>query len=173
MRLRRWILAALSAAALVPAQPCAAENAYKGEKTVGLAAGYATYNSSGAAGIEFTYRFSHHFRLAPEVLYVFRHRDTDALQLNINADVPFQTSTRCDIYPFAGINYSSWNRHGALRADDGNHDVSNRTTRFGLNAGAGVNFMASENLRLGLKCGYTFIKEYGEAVILASIAYRF
>lgn len=171
--MKTWIIAAIAATALFPAQRTSAENIYKGEKTVGLTGGYHSYNSSGVAGIEFTYRFSKHFRLSPGVMYVFRHRDTDALQLNINADVPFPTSSRCDIYPFAGLCYSSWNRHGSLRVEDENHDVSNRTSRLGLNVGGGVNFAASGNLRLGVRAGYSFIKEYGGAMALATIAYRF
>ncbi len=60
---------------------------YSGEKTLGVEAGYTTKNKSGMAGIEFTYRFSKHFRLAPSVNYVFRYNKQDALLLNVHAHV--------------------------------------------------------------------------------------
>lgn len=176
MTLKDWIIAA-AAALTVATAPCASAEGnprkYRGEKTVGLAAGYHSYNHSGAAGLLFTYRFSEHFRLAPSAEYVFRHHNQDALVINLNAEVPFQVHPRCDIFPYAGINYSSWNRHGALRHTDDNHDVGNRTSRLGLNAGAGVNFHASTSMRLGLVAGYAFVKDYGGALVMVSIGYSF
>ncbi len=173
MKLKTCIFAATALVASLAGTECSAENYQQGEKTVGLAAGYHTYNQSGAAGVIFTYRFSRHFRLAPDATYIFRHHDTDALQLNVNAQVPFLLGEKWDIFPLAGLNYSSWNRHGSLKASDDNHDVSNRTSRLGLNAGAGANVTLSESLRLGISGRYTFVKGYNGAMFLASISYRF
>lgn len=173
MTIKAWIAAAVATLAVSAAPGAMADNIYRGEKTVGLAAGFHSCNRSAVAGIEFTYRFSAHFRLAPSVAYVFRHHDKDALVLNVNAQVPFQVSDRCDIYPFAGVNYSSWNRHGDLRRLDESHDVGYRTTRLGLNAGAGANFNVSASLRLSITAGYSFVKDHGGALALAGIAYRF
>ena len=51
-------------AALIPT----AAFAQKGEKTVGLRAGYSTRNESAIAGVYFQYRFSRYFRLAPNLV---------------------------------------------------------------------------------------------------------
>ena len=173
MTLKTCIVAATAMVAAFTWPVYAAENYQKGEKTVGLTAGYHTYNQSGAAGVIFTYRFSRHFRLAPDATYIFRHHDTDALQLNVNAQVPFMLGQGWDIFPLAGLNYSSWNRHGSLRLADDNHDVGNRTSRLGINLGAGANVTLSESLRLGISGRYTFVKGYNGAMFLASISYRF
>lgn len=173
MRLNRYIFAAATTLWLASGQQSVAENYCKGEKTVGLGAGYHSCNRSAVAGIGFTYRFGRHFRLAPGVNYVFRHHDTDALCIDINAEVPFTLSPRWDIYPLAGITYASWIRHGTLREWAGNHDVGDRTSRLGLNAGAGANLTLSSNLRLGLSAAYTMVKEYNGVEILARISYCF
>lgn len=173
MKLNRWILGAVTAIGLAAGQHCYAGNNYKSEKTVGLTAGYHSCNRSAIAGVEFTYRFSKHFRIAPEVLYVFRNNNKDALCLNINADVPFPLSERWEVYPFAGITYSSWTRHRANRQLSDDPDVGDRTSRLGINAGAGANLNIASSLRLGVSACYTAVREYNGVEILASIAYRF
>ena len=172
MNFKTCIFAAAVASALT-GTACHAADYCKGEKTVGLTTGYHTYNRSAVAGVIFTYRFARHFRLAPDATYIFRHHNTDALQRNVNAQVPFPVGQNWDIYPLAGINYSSWNRHGSLRLNEDNHDVSNRTSRLGLNAGAGANVALSESLRLGVSGRYTFVKGYNGAMFTASISYSF
>ena len=97
---------ALSAANAFTALTAAADE-YSGEKTLGLQTGYITYNQSAVAGIEFTYRFNRNFRLAPSVNYVFRHKSVDALMINLNAQVPFPFAGKWEVFPLAGINYSS------------------------------------------------------------------
>ncbi len=145
---------------------------YSGEKTLGVEAGYTTKNKSGMAGIEFTYRFSKHFRLAPSVNYVFRHNKQDALLLNVNAHVPVPLSGKWEFYPLAGINYSSWSFHNGKTAND-DADVTSRVSRFGLNVGAGFGLNISSTLRLDLSADYVIIKEFGGCNILAKISYQF
>ncbi len=142
---------------------------YTGQKCLGLQAGYTTYNKSAMAGIEFTYRFNKHLRLAPNVSYAFRNNHTDALLININAQVPVPMGGKWEIFPLAGINYSSWNYHNTT----GHDDVGTRVSRFGLNLGAGVGIAVTPNLGLGITADYTFIKEFHGCSILAKIAYRF
>jgi len=145
---------------------------YTGRKTLGLQTGFSSYNKSALAGIEFTYRFNRHLRFAPSANYIFRRFSKDALSVNLNVHVPFQITPRWDIYPFAGLNYSSWNYHTSGTANE-DSDVTSRITRFGINAGAGVGLNLSQSLTLGLSAGYTFIKVFHGANIYARIAYRF
>ena len=160
--------------ALISGGPVAkSANSYRGEKTVSLGVGYHSFNQSALAEVGFTYRFSTYFRLAPSVQYVFRRHNEDAMQINLNAEVPLPVAARCDIYPLAGLCYTSWNHHGTLLNPDNNRDVGTRTSRLGINAGAGFNIRFPGALRLGASAGYTFVKGYHGAFVAARIAYAF
>lgn len=146
---------------------------YTGEKTLGIQAGYTSYNESAMAGIEFTYRFNRNFRLAPNVEYVFRHKEVDALLININAQFPIPFAQRWEVYPLVGVNYSSWNYHPADRSPIDRGDVSDRDSRFGLNAGGGIRVNATQSLSLGVTADYVIIKHFHGCNIRATIAYQF
>lgn len=167
MRLKAALVALIAFTSL-----SAAADGFSGEKSLGLQTGYISYNESALAGIEFTYRFSRNFRIAPSVNYVFRHKNVDALMINLNAQVPFPFAQRWEIFPLAGINYSSWNYHNGTSAND-DADVSSRVTRFGLNIGAGIGFAATSSLRLSVTADYVAIKHFSGCNILAKIAYSF
>lgn len=143
-----------------------------GQKTVGFQTGFNSYNSSAIAGIEFTYRFNRHLRLAPSVNYVFKHNSTDALALNLNMHVPFNLTHGWEIYPYAGLNYSSWNFHDIEAVND-DSDVTSRITRFGLNVGAGVGVNLTPTMKLGVAADYVLIKQFDGVSVVAKIAYTF
>lgn len=149
----------------------ASADEFSGEKTLGLQTGYTSYNQSAVAGMEFSYRFSRNFRLAPSVNYIFKHENVDALMINLNAQVPLPFAGRWEAFPFAGLNYSSWNYHNTDAAN--NPDVTTRISRFGLNIGGGISYAATQTLRLSLTADYVVIKQFSGCNILARIAYRF
>ena len=151
----------------------------KGEKSLGPKIGYVSRNESASAGLVFQYAFSQHFRVAPELGYIFRHNNYDAFTFDLNAHFPFDfTGERVAFYPLGGINYSSWSHHfknGSFE-DTGiieSNDVSTRTARFGLNIGAGFDLRCNETLKLTLEAKYIFIKGYSTAAICAGISYVF
>lgn len=155
----------------VPA-PVALADHFTGEKTLGLAAGYSGYNRSAVTGVEFTYRFCRNLRVAPSMDYVFRHRGTDAMQLNLDLQTPLPVARGVALYPLVGLNYSSYNRHSRA-ADPSLDDVTTRQSRFGLNLGGGLDLDVTRSLRLGLSAHYTLIHRFHGATLLARIAYRF
>ena len=163
----------ITALALAGVAVCGSAQESNHEKTVGLTAGYVGHNNSGLAGIEFTYRFSSHFRLAPQALYAFRHHEEDALIINLNAQVPFSLGGGWEIYPLAGINYTSWNFHGSKLEARDDADVTSRINRFGLNAGGGIGLTLSPTLRIGAEAQWAFVKGYRSGNVLAKIAYIF
>lgn len=180
MSAKRLIAAALAATALCGGTAALADD-YSGEKTLGIRVGYNTYNQRPLAGAQFSYRFNRLLRLSPAVEYVFRNDGLDALMVDLNMEFVFPLAQgRCDIYPLAGVNFSSWNFHhldyvhidpnGKLTPTD---DVSSRVSRFGLNAGAGFGFNVTRSLRLSVTGTYTFIKEFHGANITMGIHYRF
>lgn len=146
----------------------------KGEKSLGPKIGYISKNKSATAGLYFQYAFSDHFRLSPEAGYIFRHNDLDAFVVDINGHVPFNfTGEKVAFYPLAGLNYSSWSRyyhHNEMMETD---DVSTRTSRFGLNVGAGFDMRCTETLKLTLEAKYTLMKTYSTAAITVGIGYVF
>lgn len=151
-----------------------AQAAERGEKSFGVRTGYVSRNKSMDAGLFFQYAFSSHFRLEPSADIVFRHDDRDAFMIDLNAQVPFSFSnSNFDLYPFAGVNYSSWNRHFPDDMSNFNDDVSTRTNRFGLNFGAGFDLRVSSSLKLNLQAGYTLVKANSALRILVGIAYVF
>ena len=151
----------------------------KGEKSLGPKIGYVSRNESASAGLVFQYAFSQHFRISPELGYIFRHNDYDAFTFDLNAHFPFDfTGERVAFYPLGGINYSSWSHHFRNEIpEDTNiiesNDVSTRTARFGINIGAGFDLRCTETLKLTLEAKYIFIKGYSTAAICAGISYVF
>lgn len=170
-RLCSLFLAFVSIAFVLQEAP--AENRYKGEKTLGIELGYASRNNSAITGIEFTYRFSRCFRLAPAINYTFRHDNTDALALNINAQIPFSLNKQgsWELFPIAGIGYTSWNFHSPKGWLD--EDVTTRRNRLGLNIGVGTGVNVSSGMRLGAKVEFALNQGYSSANALAFIAYIF
>ena len=153
-----------------------AEAASRGEKTFGVRTGYVSRNKSADAGLFFQYTFSEHFRLQPAADIVFRHDDRDAFMIDLNAQVPFAMSTpNFSLYPFAGLNYSSWNYHSPMQdtEDRFSDDVTTRKNRFGVNLGAGFDLKLSETLKLNLEAGYTLVKSNSALRILVGIGYVF
>ena len=145
----------------------------KGEKSIGLRGGYATSNHSAVAGLYFQYAFSSRFRLAPDIMYTFRHNGTDAYSLNLNAHVPFAlNNSKIAIFPIAGINYTSWNISGGKEIDE-NNDAKSRIDRLGLNLGGGVEYFVKPTLKLSLEAKYRALKDYGSGVFTVSIGYVF
>lgn len=146
----------------------------KGEKSFGPKIGYISKNKSAMAGLFFQYAFSEHLRVAPEIGYVFRHNDMDAFTIDINAHVPFGfTGEKAAFYPLAGLNYSSWNCHFDREEFERSDDVSTRTSRFGMNLGAGFELRCNESLKLTLEAKYCLIKSFSSAQIAAGISFIF
>lgn len=168
-RIRRAAVSALFViAVLLPASVCA----QRGEKSVGVLGGYTTANHSGVAGLYFQYRFSEHFRLSPDVEYIFRNNDVDGFVVDMNAHVPFDfAGRRVSLYPLAGINYTTWSRHFPT-SEDG-IEASERKKRFGLNVGAGVELRVTSSLRIFGEGKYSWVKNFEAGVFNVGIGYVF
>lgn len=149
--------------------------AKKGEKTLGVRTGYVTRNNSADIGLYFQYTFSEYFRLQPAADMIFRHNGRDAFTFDLNAQFPIAIgSEKFSLYPFAGLNYSSWNYNRNTLDDDGIQIVTNsRTNGLGANLGAGFDLNVSPTLKLSLEGEYTFVKRNSGVRILVGIGYVF
>ena len=125
-------------------------------------------------GLVFQYSFSRHLRVAPEIGCVFKHKNMDAFTIDFNFHTPFTfTGEKAALYPLAGLNYSSWNRTMPRELVDEIDDITTRTSRFGLNLGAGFELRCSRTLKLGIEAKYTLIKSYSGASLAAMVCYVF
>lgn len=151
-------------------------SAQKGESCFGLQTGFTSNNRSAIAGLFYQYGLSSHLRIAPEMGCVFRHHDKDAFTVDLNCHVPLAiTSSNAQLYPLAGLNFSSWNHHHihVEAGDDGYDDVSTRKNKLGVNVGAGFQLMASAALKLKVEAKYTITTHYSTFVLGVGIGYVF
>lgn len=151
---------------------CASAQYDRGTKSFGPKAGFVSRNTSAVAGITFDYTFSRHFRLAPEVAVIFRHKDLDGLSVDVNAQFPFPfQGGRAAFYPLAGLDYTSWGVHSFDELK--NKDVTNHRNGLGVNVGAGLEFYCTSSLKLSVEGRYTFLRHYPTAFATVGIAYVF
>ena len=138
--------------------------------TFGIEAGYNTRYETPVAGLAFTYRLKPHFRLGADADIAFRHKDYDALLLDVDAHFPFASNAHVEFYPLVGANFSAWSHHIVNENDD---DVTTRTSAFGLNFGGGMGIKVTSTLKLNIQARYTLVSQRSGARITAGIAYVF
>ena len=150
-------VAAVVALMLVPA----AGFAQRGEKTLGIAGGYATHNDGGYANIYFQYGFADHVRIAPEVGYVFRNDGKSAFETSVDMQFPFRLARGFSIYPLAGVTFNSWKEHD---------DTLNRA---GFDFGAGFDIYLTSYLKLTLQGKYSLMNDTSGGFFDMGIGYVF
>lgn len=172
MRFRQSALAALAAASIIAPSGLSAE-VKRGQKTLGVSAGYVTLNKSASAGLNFSYAFSRHFVLAPSVDYVFRNENLDGMLLNVDYIGPWQlaASNKWFVYHIIGLNYGSWSTHAVDPVS--NDDVTSRKSHPGMNFGAGVAFDVKPTLRLKVQGKYNWMKHHSSGLFSVGISYVF
>ena len=138
--------------------------AQKGEKTVGILAGYTTENQSGIAGLFFQYRCNSLLRLSPECMFAIKNDNRSAFLFNGNAHFLIKASEKANFYPLVGITFHNWKYY--------NSDENNKF-RLGGNIGAGFEIMATSTLKLSVEAKYSLVKDFSSGNFYASIGYVF
>lgn len=136
--------------------------AQSGEKTLGVAGGFATYNSGGLAKLYFQYSFSNHVRIAPEVGYVFRNEGKSAFVMSVDMQFPFKLAKGFAIYPLAGVTFNNWTWHDDKHA-----------SRVGADFGAGFDIYLTSNLKLSMQGKYSMMNDTDGGFIDFGIGYVF
>ncbi len=137
-------------------------SAQSGEKTLGVAGGFSSYNNGGYAGIYFQYSFADHLRLAPEMGYVFRNDGASAFAMSLDVQVPFRIARGFGIYPLAGLTYNNWSYIG-----DGH------ASRLGADVGAGLDFYLTSNFKLTLQGKYSMMNDTSGGFFNVGFGYVF
>lgn len=152
-------LAMLGAALLMPAEANAQS---KGEKTLGLAGGFSTYNNGGYANIYFQYQLAQHVRLAPEIGYMFRNEGKSGFEISADVHFPFRLGRGFGIYPLVGLTLNNWSYSG-----DGH------ATRGGFDFGAGFDISLTSYLKLTLQGKYSLMNDTSGGFFNMGIGYVF
>lgn len=137
-------------------------SAQKGEKTLGIAGGFATQNDGGYADIYFQYSFHKNIRIAPEIGYAFRNDGKSAFLMSIDMQFPFRLARGFNIYPLAGVTLNSWN-----------HKFGGTDTRVGFDFGAGFDIYLTSYLKLNLQGKYSLMNDYSGGFFNMGIGYVF
>lgn len=150
------IVAAIGA--LFPAQA----NAQKGEKTLGLMGGFATYNDGGFSDVYFQYTFADHIRLASDIGYVFRNDHKSAFVLDVDMHFPFRIARGFSVYPLAGFTFNNWS-----------YEYNGNASRAGANFGAGFDIYLTSYLKLSLQGKYSLMNDTSGGFFGMGIGYVF
>jgi len=134
----------------------------RGEKTLGVMGGFATYNDGGFADVYFQYSFHQHIRGAADLGYVFRNDHASAFVFDIDVQFPFRIVKGFGVYPLVGFTFNNWNYGGG-------HNVS----RAGANFGAGFDVYLTSNLKLTLQGKYSMMNDTGGGFFGLGMGYVF
>lgn len=158
--LRRALLPAiiLMAFCLFPTQGYARS----GNSTLGVGAGYASGNDGAYTSLFYQYSFARHVRIAPDVSYIFRHRNLSGFAFNADMHFPLNLTKGINLYPLAGVAFNTWN-----------YKEGSNTTRLGLNFGAGFDFRFTPSFKLTVQYKYTLAKDVGSSYVGMGVGYCF
>lgn len=137
-------------------------SAQKGEKVIGIAGGYASYNDGGFANVYFQYGIANHVRIAPEIGYIFRNDGISGFEVSADVHFPFRIAKGFGVYPLAGLTLNNWTYH-----DDGH------ATRAGFDFGAGFDFHLTQEFKLTLQGKYSLMNDTGGAFLQVGFGYVF
>lgn len=157
--IRRSALILLAAVAINAAAPAA--NAQTGEKTLGVAGGFATRNNGGFANVFFQYTLAPHVRIAPEIGYMFRNEGKSGFEISGDVHLPFRVARALNVYPLAGLTFNSWTHN------------SHTQSRVGLDFGGGFDLYLTSNLKLMLQGKYSLMNDVGGGFFQMGFGYVF
>jgi len=134
----------------------------RGEKTLGVSGGYATYNHNAYADIFFQYTFVPHVRLSTDVGYVFRNDEKSAFEISLDMHFPFRIVSGLQVYPLVGVTFNNWNYQNEENASS-----------FGADFGAGFDFYMTDYLKLTLQGKYSLMNKASGSFFGLGIGYVF
>lgn len=136
--------------------------AQKGEKTLGIAGGYASHNEAGYADVYFQYTFAPHLRIAPELGYIFRGEGKSGFECSVDMQFPFRISRGFNFYPLAGLTLNNWSfKHGE-------HE-----TRGGFDIGGGFDLYLTQSFKLNIQGKYSAMNDTSGLFLNLGIGYVF
>lgn len=166
MRISLFLLMLSVVAAMASAQTV------RGDKSIGVTAGYASHNKSASAGLSFDYAFSRYVVVAPSVDIVFPHHGASAGLFNFDLRVPlrFSSPATVEFFPIVGVNFNSW-KYTSHDTDPMTGDTTSwRSSHLGLNLGAGLQWRIKPTLKVYFQARYTSTPDNPNTLLLLGIS---
>ena len=168
MSLKKKLQASLSTAVLLASVILCAPGAHafgKGEKSMGVMGGYATYSHSGYVSANFQYTFARHFRLAPEIGYVFLNNGRSGMEVSADMHFPFRVARGFGLYPLAGLTFQGWSVKVLGERES--------WSRFGGDFGIGADIYFTNFLKMTFQGKYSWLKDTSGFFVGMGLSYVF
>lgn len=164
--MRKAILTLGALAAMILCVPSESAMAIgRGEKSLGVMGGFATYNSGGYMNVNFQYAFADHFRIAPEVGYVFRNKGKSAFEISCDMHFPFRLAKGFGIYPLVGLTFNNWTID--------TYPGSENWARFGGDFGLGFDIYFTSYLKMSIQGKYSLMNDTSGGFFGLGMSYVF
>lgn len=146
----------------------------KGDMGVGVNLAYGTKSGYSNLGIgaKFQYNIIGKIRIEPSATYFLKKDYVSMWDINANVHYLFGINEKIRIYPLAGlavlgVSYD-WGDLG-----DWGVKASNSSTNFGINLGAGGEYLITEKIALNLELKYQIVSDWNRLIFLLGVAYKF
>lgn len=137
-------------------------------KAVDLAAGiglnYATKFDQAGLGLKVQVGLTPNWRIQPEIIYFFQNRNVSTFQANFDVHYAFNIAPKLNVYPLAGVSFSSWS-----------YDYSDcdANTRFGVNLGAGLEYRVASRLDIFVEERGQITSDYSQSLATMGVKFHF
>ena len=145
----------------------------------GFASNYKTFG----LGAKFQYCITEDFRAEASGDYFFKKDYTSAWDVNLNVQYLIPISEGFYVYPFVGptvfgvkVDFDIPSQHvsyGGQTYEVEGYSASGSETRFGVNAGAGIEYFLNDNFKVNAEAKYQYTKDSDWPVISVGVAYVF
>lgn len=141
---------------------------------------YGTEIKSFAVGAKVQFETTSHFRVEDAFNYFFKKNGVSIWEDNLNLHYLFYIGEKFRVYPLAGLTLVQvkYDMKSAIPAEyqqyigDAGKSSSSKTY-FGGNVGAGIEYLITPHLGVGLEGKYSIVKDVDQAVFGLGVTYRF
>lgn len=140
--------------------------AQQGKQAIGFGLNYGTEIESIGIGFKYQYNITTPIRIEPSIDYFFKNDGASMFDININAHYLCPVSSTVKLYPLAGFTYTNWRW-------DLNDGYNLTKGKFGVNLGAGAEFILDTNWTMNFEIKYQLISDFDQGVFNLGIAYGF
>lgn len=144
---------------------------------------YGTEIKSFAVGAKVQFETTSHFRVEDAFNYFFKKNGVSIWEDNLNLHYLFYIGEKFRVYPLAGLTLVQvkYDMKSAIPAEYQQYaemagvgsGSSSSKTYFGGNVGAGIEYLITPHLGVGLEGKYSIVKDVDQAVFGLGVTYRF
>jgi len=127
----------------------------------GFRSGYTNFGLGG----KFQYEIKPSLRLEGAANYFFKRKGTSMWDVNVNIQYLIPLGDRANVYPIIGPTLMTY------KGDASIIDITDYTTKFGFNGGAGIEYILNDHLKVNADVKYQYIKNVDRPVISIGAAY--